>query len=261
VKTIETVSVMALTADDGLEVLRLIAGYDPTHPFSRPDADGVDLRMPDPPSRFTVGIPKGEGLRFFGDSAAEAMFAQAIRRLEGMGGTVEEVDFTPFEEAQRILYDGPWIAERALTLDDVVAKHGAALHPVTRQILQSAGGHSAKDAFRAIHRIAELRMITRPVLKRLHALMVPTTPTIYRKAEIEADPIALNSRLGIYTNFVNLMGLSGIAVPNGFRPDGLPLGVTFLGPGFAEARLAALGGAYQRELGGKMGATQHPVPR
>jgi allophanate hydrolase len=260
VKTIETVSVFALTAEDALEVLRLIAGFDPSHPFSRPEADDADLLPRAAPARFAFGIPKGEGLRFFGDDAAARMFTEAVRRLEAMGGTVEEVDFAPFEEVQRILYDGPWIAERALVLDEVLARHGPALHPVTRQILEGGSTYSAKDTFRAIHRIAELKAVTRPLWARLDALVVPSTPTIYRMEEIEADPIALNARLGIYTNFVNLMGLSGIAVPNGFRPDGLPQGITLLGPPFAEARLAALGGAYHRGLGVPLGATGHVHP-
>jgi allophanate hydrolase len=240
VKTIETVSVMALTAEDALEVLQRIAGFDSTHAFSRPEADAVDLGRQAAPARFAFGIPKGDGLRFFGDAAAERMFGDALRRLEAMGGVAEEVDFAPFEEVQRILYDGPWIAERALVLDEVLARHGPELHPATRRILESGGSWSAKDTFRAIHRVAELKAATRPIWSRLDALLVPTAPTAYRKAEIEAEPIALNARLGNYTNFVNLMGLSGIAVPNGFRPDGVALGVTLLGPAFAEARLAAL---------------------
>jgi allophanate hydrolase len=260
VKTLETVSVMALTAEDALDVLRLIAGFDPSHPFSRPEADSVDLTMPAVPARFAFGIPKGAGLRFFGDAEAERLFAEAIGRLEAMGGTAEEVDFAPFEEVQRLLYDGPWIAERALVLDGILARHGPELHPVTRRILSAAGSHSAKDTFRAIHRVAELKMATRPLLARLHALMVPSTPTTYRHDEITAEPIALNARLGIYTNFVNLMGLAGIAVPSGFRADGPALGVTFLGPGFCEARLSALGAAFHRRLGGRLGATPHPLP-
>jgi allophanate hydrolase len=260
VKTIETVSVFALTGEDGLAVLRLIAGFDATQPFSRPEADAADLCLQQPPARFVFGIPKGDALRFFGDTAQEAVFADALRRLQAMGGTMEEVDFTPFEEVQRILYDGPWIAERALVLDALLAEHAAAMHPVTRHILQSGGSYSAKDAFRAIHRVAELRAATRPLWQRIAALVVPTTPTIYRRAEIEAEPIALNTRLGIYTNFVNLMGLCGTAVPAGFRPDGLPAGITFLGPGFADGRVASLATAFHRSQGRTLGATGMAYP-
>jgi allophanate hydrolase len=248
VKTIETVSVMALTVADGMEVLRLIAGFDATQPFSRPEADAVPLEPVPPSPGFAIGIPGGAALRFFGDDAAARLFEAAIARIERLGGRIEEVDFAPFEEVQRILYDGPWVAERALVLDEVLARHGPALHPVTRQILEGAGEYSAKDAFRAIHRVAELRAATRPLCSRVAALMVPSTPTTYRQAEIAAEPIALNARLGIYTNFVNLMGLCGVAVPAGFRPDGPALGVTFLGPGFSEARVAGIAAGFERAL-------------
>ncbi|WP_224702102.1 allophanate hydrolase [Devosia aquimaris] len=260
VKTIETLSVFALTVEDGMAVTRLIAGYDPSYPFSRPEADDVPLVPVPPPAAFKFGIPKGDALRFFGDAEAERLFGEAVARAEAMGGTAVPVDFTPFEETQRILYEGPWISERALSLDAVLARHGEAIHPVTRQILSKSGGFTALDTFAAIHRIAELKRDTRAVWDEIAVLMVPTTPTIYSKAEIAADPIALNARLGIYTNFVNLMGLCGVAVPNGFRADGLPQGVTFLAPGFAEARAAGIAAAFHRRTGLNLGAFDNPYP-
>lgn len=242
VKTLETVTVFALTVGDALEITRMIAGFDPDDPFSSPLADGADLASGPPPETFRFGVPSGAWLRFFGDAEAEAGFAAARARLERMRGTAVPVDFAPFEETQRILYDGPWIAERALSLDPVVERYGQHLHPVTRQILDSAGQYTAVDTFRAIHRIAELKRDTRRVWHEIDVLAVPTTPTIYRKDDIAADPVALNGRLGIYTNFVNLMGLCGVAVPAGFRGDGLAHGVTLLAPGFREGvacRIAA----------------------
>lgn len=255
VKTIETVSVFALTVEDALAVLRRIAGYDPTYPFSRPEADDVDLILRPPPRQFRFGVPSGDALRFFGDVDAEALFQAGLARLESIGGKRVEIDFAPFEETQRILYDGPWIAERALTLDPIVARYRDRLHPVTRTILESAKSYSAMDAFRAIHRVAELKCATRPTWDSIDVLVVPSTPTIYAKAEIAADPIALNSRLGIYTNFANLMGLCAVAVPNGFRPDGLPQGVTLLAPSWQEARISAVGAALHRASGLPLGAT------
>lgn len=255
VKTIETVSVFALTVENALTVLRLIAGYDPTYPFSRPEADAVDLAMRGAPPHFRFGVPAGDALRFFGDTEAEALYRTGLARLESIGGTRVDVDFAPFEETQRILYDGPWIAERALTLDPIVARHRESLHPVTRTILESAKSYSAVDTFRAIHRIAELKCATRPTWDSIDVLVVPSTPTIYTKAEIAADPIALNARLGIYTNFANLMGLSAVAVPNGFRPDGLPQGITILALPFQETRVAAIGAAFHRASDMPLGGT------
>lgn len=260
VKTIETVSVFALTVEDGMGVLKLIAGYDPSYPFSKPEADDVLLDPAPIPASFRFGVPAGDALRFFGDSEAERLFNEAIERMRALGGELVEVDFTPFDETQRILYDGPWIAERALSLDSVLAEHGDALHPVTRQILSKSSNFSAPDTFAAIHRIAELKRDTRPVWDEISVLMVPTAPTIYTQEEVLKDPIQLNSNLGIYTNFVNLMGLCGIAVPNGFRNDGLPLGVTFLAPGFEEARAAGIAAAFHRATGLPLGMFENGYP-
>jgi allophanate hydrolase len=260
VKTIETVSVFSLTVEDGMTVLKLMAGYDAGYPFSKPEADTVPLDIVAAPASFKFGIPKGAALQFFGDTEAGRLFSEAVARMQQMGGTAVEIDFAAFDEVQRILYDGPWISERALSLDPVLAKHGAQIHPVTKAILERSGQFSARDAFRAIHRIAELKCDTRPVWDDIAVLMVPTTPTIYRKSEILADPITLNSRLGIYTNFVNLMGLCGIAVPGGFRKDGLPLGITFLAPGFAEARAAGIAAAFHRRTGLPLGGFQNAYP-
>lgn len=260
VKTIETLSVFSLTVEDGMSVLKLMAGYDPSYPFSKPEADDVQLTPVAPPPRFRFGVPAGDALRFFGDAEAERLFGEAVERLIAMGGEKVEVDFTPFEETQRILYDGPWISERALSLDSVLEKYRDAIHPVTRQILSKSGSFNAIDTFAAIHRIAELKRDTRAVWTDIAVLMVPTTPTIYTKEEIAANPIELNSKLGIYTNFVNLMGLCGIAVPNGFRKDGLPLGVTFLAPGFEEARAAGIAAAFHKATGLKLAKFDNPYP-
>ncbi len=255
VKTIETVSVFALTVEDGIDVLRLMAGFDPAEPFSKPEADHADLTIEAVAEGFRFGFPAGAALRFFGDKDAERLFQHSIEHLEALGGVATAIDFSVFDETQQLLYDGPWIAERALTLDPIVARYRSAINPVTLHILESAKALSGTDVFRGIHRLAELKRDARAIWKTIDALVVPTTPTIYRHDEIAAEPIALNSRLGIYTNFVNLMGLAGVAVPNGFRQDGLPQGITILVPSFQEGRAASIASAFHRKLGGKLGGT------
>lgn len=249
VRSIETISVFALDVPDGMAVLRLIAGYDPDDAFSRPAANGVDLSIRSLPPEFRFGVPDAAHLEFFGDTAAQALFEAAIARLKSMGGTPVEVDFAPFAEAQRILYEGPWIAERTAWLEPVIERHREHLHPVTRQILESGNAWSAKDVFRAMHRLAQLRQQARQVFNGIEVMVVPTTPTIYTKAQVKADPVTLNSRLGIYTNFANLLGMCGVAVPNGFRPDGLPQGISFLALELQESRAASHAAAYQQSLG------------
>jgi allophanate hydrolase len=259
-RTLETISVFALTVQDGMDVLRLVGGYDPDDAFARPEARYCDLspRLPSP--RFRFAVPRPSDLQFFGDGDAAILFESAVARLERIGGTAVEVDYAPFMEAQRMLYEAPFLAERNAVIEPLVQGREDALHPATRAILASARDWSAKDAYRAIHRMAELTRDARRLLADVEVFAVPTTPTIYRVAEVEAEPIVLNARLGLYTNFVNLMGMCGVASPCGFRGDGLPLGLTLLGLPFTEARVAAIAAAHHRATGLTLGATGNTMP-
>ena len=260
-KTLETISVFALTVENGMDVLRLIAGYDPEDLFSKSEARYCDLSRMPPPRRFRFAVPRAQDLLFFGDHAASVLFESSITRLEALGGTAVEVPYSIFMETQRLLYEAPFLAERTASVAPIIQGHESALHPATRQILESAGEWTAVETYRAIHRLAELTRDARRLLADTDVFVVPSTPTIYRVAEIEEEPIVLNARLGTYTNFVNLMGMCGIATPAGFRPDGMPQGITVLAPPFQEARAAAIASAHHRVLDICLGATSAFVPR
>jgi allophanate hydrolase len=240
-KTLETVSVMALTVEDGMEALRAVAGFDGEDPFSRPEADGVGLGLGDAPERFRFGVPTGEGPRFFGDGEAARVFADAVARLEPLGGEPVPADWSPFEEAQRLLYEGPFVAERTPSLAPVLERRREDLHPVTRTILEGGRSWSAMDLFRAVHRVAELKRDARALWRQVGVLLVPTAPTIPTIAEVEADPVGLNARLGTYTNFVNLIG-----PVRGRGPGGLPRGRAALGRDIPGAFVAGGGGRHDR---------------
>jgi allophanate hydrolase len=217
-RSLDCVSVFAKTCRDALEVFELVSKpFDPVAP------------------RFGVAVPRQ--LEFHGDREYERLFSEAVARLVALGGTVREIDFEPFLEVQSLLY-GPWVAERlaeGFPLDQML--------PVTRKVIESGARYSAADAFRAQHRLAELR----EECTFENILVVPGAPTIYRIAEVEADPIELNSRLGRYTNFVNLLDLAAIGVPAGFRADGLPFGITLIGPAYSDRALAAVAARFHGE--------------
>ena len=137
-----------------------------------------------------------------------------------------ELDFGPFFETARLLYEGPWVAERWLVVRALLERKPEAVHPVTRRVVEKAPSFSAADAFAATYRLQALRRHAQAAWSKVELIVTPSAPTIYTLADVEADPITLNSRLGTYTNFVNLLDLSGLAVPAGFRSDGLPFGVT-----------------------------------
>ncbi len=179
-------------------------------------------------------------MEFFGDTEAAALFEAAVARLQSLGGHKVEIDFSVFRAAADLLYAGPWVAERLAALGDFVAAHGADMDPVVHQIIAGASRYSAVDGFLAEYRLRELRRATDAEWTRMDVLLLPTTGTIYSHKQIAADPIKLNTNLGYYTNFVNLLDLAAVAVPAGFRSNGLPFGVSIIGEAFSDQALLAL---------------------
>jgi allophanate hydrolase len=238
-RSLDCVSVFARTVDEARLVASVAAAFDAEDPYSRPAADGLSFQS-DAPARFRAGVPRPADREFFGDRAAAQAYEQALERLRAQGAELIEVDLAPFLETAGLLYDGPWIAERLAGLQAFVERQPEALLPVTREILSEGTGYPGPKVFAGLHRLSALRQVVRPLWRQIETLVLPTTPTIYRIAEIQAEPRSLNARLGRYVNFVNLLDLAGIAVPSGFRPDGLPTGITFLGPWGSEGRLSAL---------------------
>jgi len=256
-RTLDCVSIFALTAADAASVLAAAQGFDAADPFSRRAAP------PAPAAGFAglrVAVPGWEHRSFCGDREAATLYAAAVERLAALGARVVERDIAPFLEAARLLYEGPWVAERYLAVRDLLERRPEALHPVTRAIVAGGGRPSAADAFAAQYRLAELARAAEALWAEADVLFLPTAPTMYRLAEVEAEPFALNANLGIYTNFVNLLDLSAVAVPAGFRADGLPFGVTLLAPAFHDGRLLGLAADWQRALALPLGATGRPLP-
>ncbi|MCP5367987.1 MAG: allophanate hydrolase [Hyphomicrobiales bacterium] len=257
-RTLDTVSIFALTVEDAYAAFHAAAAADGDDPyaraFPRPAAPAAA------PPRFRVGVPDPATRPFFGDADQEASFAATLDTLAAMGGQVQEIDFTPFFQVAELLYDGIWVAERYTVVEDILARDPGALHPVTRHIIEAAEKFSAADAFRGFYRLQDLRRRAAPLVAGVDLLCVPTVPTFFTLADLDADPMGPNARLGTYTNFVNLMDLCGLAVPVAPRRDGLPGGVTLLAPAGGDGRLAALGAALQRAAGGALGATDWVLP-
>jgi allophanate hydrolase len=250
-RSLDVVSIFTLTVADALDVLAVAQGFDAADPFSRE----ATVRSAPDLEQFNYGVPAARDLEFFGDKEAARLFAAFLKRLEELGGTEVEIDFRPFLETARLLYEGPWLAERYWAVRELVERHPEALHPVTREVIARGAKVTAVDAFDAYYRLKALQRATAAVWKEIDFLALPTAGTIYRIAEVEADPIRLNSNLGHYTNFVNLLDLSGLAVPAGFRADGLPFGATLLARACEEDALGALGMRIQHTLALPLGAT------
>jgi allophanate hydrolase len=257
--SLDCVSIFAPTVEVAARVATVAAGYDAANPFSRRDAGAVDFSPAGRPPRFRFGVPAGAALDFLGDAAAAEVFERALARLQALGGTRVEVDFAVFREAGALVYDSPIVAERLLAAGRLLAERPDAFLPVIRQILEPADRFDARAVFQMLRRRAELRRQAAAILAELAFLIVPTSPTIYRIDQVEADPIRLNATLGAYTNFVNPLDLAAIAVPTGFRADGLPAGATLVGPWGTEGNLAAFASALHHETSQTVGATGRPL--
>jgi allophanate hydrolase len=258
-QSLDCVSILALTVADAACVLDCALGFDPEDPFSRPVPAGFGAYGA-LPARFAVGVPRSDQREFFGNSEAGRLFEAAIEEVAAIGGDIVEVDFAPFTEVAALVYGGPWLAERGAAIDAAIGGRREILNAVTRQVIAGGDGMSAAEVYGGLERLALLRQQIAPLWRRIDLLLVPTTGTIYRIAEIDADPIALNSTLGHYTNFANLLDLSAIALPSGFQANGLPVGATLLAPAFHDPLLGAIGAAFQRQGGLPLGATGAALP-
>jgi allophanate hydrolase len=247
-RSIDTISVLARSVDEALAAGRVIAGYDEADPYSRP--------APFPHLRRTTVVPGRVAYAAVTDCAPEIarLYAATAARLGA-----EPVDIAPFLAVARLLYDGPWVAERSATLRTVLERPDI-LHPVTRSILEAGLTRRTVDAFDAFHALAEARRVAARLFRQYDALLLPTVPDCPTMAALAADPIGPNSRLGTFTNFVNLCDLAAWAVPAGIGADGLPVGVTLIGPAWSEGRLAALADQVHRASAPTVGATRTALP-
>lgn len=229
-KSLDCVSIFALTAADASTVFNLAAVFDEKDGYARRRCLWRDMKWPP-----RIGVPRADQLDFFGNDDAKRLFESATQTVAAMGWQIVEVDISAFLDAARLLYEGPWVAERTAVIAKLLNEQPEALLPVTRAIIEGGFKGTAVDAFKAQYRLADLKREAEATWQQMDALLMPTTGTIYTKAEVEADPIQLNSNLGRYTNFMNLLDLCGCAVPAGFLGSGLPWGVTFYAPACGDA--------------------------
>jgi allophanate hydrolase len=257
-RSLDAVSIFALTAEDAERVLAVTAGFDAEDPFSRPlMPHGFDFGRSD---AFRFGVPMAKDLEFFGNAEAARLFGESVERLESLGGTPIEFDLTAFLATARLLYDGAWVAERYQAIRAFFDAQADQVFQPVREIIAGGKTLTAADTFAGQYRLRALKAQCDTVWNGLDVLLTPTAGTIYTVAAMQADPIRLNANLGYYTNFMNLLDLAATAVPAGFQADGLPFGVTLIAPPHQDAPLLHLAARLQRSLAGGLGATPHAAP-
>jgi len=256
-RSLDCVSIFALTVPDAHDIYRVMAAYDEKDSYSRSFAPGG---LSQPPAVLRLAIPDAHSRHFGGDALSEKSFLRAVDDAVALGATVTEIDLSLFFETARLLYDGPWVAERYQAVRDFIQGRPQSMLGVTKQIIGAAEKFSAADTFGGIYKLLELRRATQKTWGSFDMLMVPTYPRPRSLADLQADPIGPNSELGTYTNFVNLLDLSALAVPTHFRDDRFPSGITLIAPAGQDALLASFGAVMHERTTVPMGATGKPRP-
>jgi allophanate hydrolase len=258
-RTLDCVSVFSLTTDDCSAALAVMAGFDGGDPYAR----RRPLQSPGAPPTVRLGVPQASQRIFFGDRRAAADYSEALDRLARLGAVMVDIDIEPFYEIARLLYEGPWLAERYAATRDLIASSPQSMHPVTLEIIRGGARPSAVDAFTAFYRLEQLRRVAQRQFEAIDVLVLPTAPTLYTVDQVLADPIGLNSRLGTYTNFANLLDLCGLAVPAALHPGPsgtAPFGITLLAPGANDGLLAAIGRRFHADTALPLGALNRKAP-
>jgi allophanate hydrolase len=251
-RSLDCISVFSLTIDDAQSVFNVAAGDDPKDPYSRGSHKPVALS-----AKPRIGTLLQRELI---DQKFQPLYEQAVSRFEALGYPTVPVDVTPFLAAAKLLYGGPWVAERFAAVGNFIKADPEVAHPVVRQIILGGEKFSAAEAFEGQYTLKRLHQKTRPIWEEIDVLLLPTTPTTYLIEEVLSDPIGTNTRLGLFTNFVNLLDLAAVAVPAGQRTDRLPFGVTLIGPPFTDLGLLQIAQKYNADLKPTLGGTGHPYP-
>ena len=261
-RSLDCVSVLALDAADANAVLAAVEGPDGRDGYARANpafnAPGRHGRRDGP---LRLAVPDASGLRFFGDAAYERAWRDTLAALAADAIELIEIDFAPFEEIARLLYEGPWVAERHVATEPLILERPEALFPVVRDIVAGGATPLARDYFRAEYRLRELAPACLAVLDGVDALLTPTAGRPFTIEAVLAEPVRRNSELGHYTNFVNLLDLAAVAVPAGFTPAGLPFGVTLVGPAFGDRALLSIASRFEATLAPALAGRRRPVTK
>ncbi|WP_445115724.1 allophanate hydrolase [Acinetobacter sp. WZC-1] len=253
-KSIDCISVFALTVADAEQAANLMESYDLNDGYSRKNPQTA-------PARFSSGLNFAipARLEFFGDRQSEQAFAHTLKILASMNATVTEIDFSVFEQLAAQLYQGPWVAERTVAVEELLNSQPEAFDPTVLEIISKGKNYSAMDAYKAEYMKQALARQIQTILAGFDALIVPTSPTIHTLAEMAQSPIEYNSQFGTYTNFTNLADLSALAIPAAFREDGLPFGISLIAPAWHDTALTHFGKIWQSYLGLRIGATDRQL--
>ncbi|MEP2618341.1 MAG: allophanate hydrolase, partial [Marinomonas sp.] len=254
-RSLDCMTIFAYNTDDANTVLSVAEGYDPRDGYSRANpfnnqARQYGLRT----GPLTVGVIPANQLKFFGDTSYEKAYQKTLAKLQEDGFQLQEIDYAPFDEIAKLLYEGPWVSERYIATQPLIDENPDAIFPVVREIIAPGGKPPATGLFKAQYRINDLKQNCLAQMAKVDCLLTPTAGRHFTIAEMLAEPIKHNSELGYYTNFMNLLDLASIAVPTMMTENDMPFGITLVGPTFSDRMLMSIANRIQQALPLKKGA-------
>lgn len=258
-RSLDCVSIFALTANDANQVFQVAAAYDESDRYARKNTD-VNQSPVLLNTEFTFAIPKPEQLKFFGSDSYEKAFVDAVAALQKLGGKVVELNFAPLLDAAKLLYEGPWVAERYIATQDIIENQPEAMLDVTRTIISQGDKSNATELFFALYQLQALKKQADKLIEQVDFIVSPTAGRHFTLAEIEEEPIARNSQLGYYTNFMNLLDYAAVAVPTSFTSKGMPFGVTLFSDAMTDQKLLTMAKRIQDNAQLSLGATGWTLP-
>ncbi|MGB3597865.1 allophanate hydrolase [Pseudomonas neustonica] len=260
-RSLDCISIFALNSDDANSVLACAEGFDSRDGYSRANPfNNQNRQYGRRGGALKIGVLTEEHLQFFGDQAYAATYAATLEKLAATGIELVTIDYTPFNEAALLLYEGPWVTERYLAAQPLIDDNPEAIFPVVREIIAPGGKPPATALFKAQYRLEELKKACHDQLKGLDCLLTPTAGRLFTIAEMLEEPILRNSQLGYYTNYMNLVDMTSVAVPTAFTEAGLPFGITLVGPAFSDRALLSIANRIQQTLPLPQGALDLPQP-
>ena len=242
-RSFDTISLYTRYPGDGYDVYRVLARRDPEDCFSPENFAGW-TEQASPARPLKIATPRVDQLEFFGNPETERLFADALHRLRQLDLPIAPVDFAPFTSINDLMFFGPFLAERDVSVGAFLDAHPDAGVKIVRDLVLGSRKFSAADAYRAFYEVKDVQRRLRDFWDAHDALVVPTVGTILSIEDVARDPLTANFNNGYYTNYANPLGLAAIAVPNAITSAGVPYGVTFLAPAGRERLLADLACAF-----------------
>ena len=259
-RSLDCITLFAYNSDDANLALSVAEGFDPADGYSRDNPFSNQSRhygLASGPLK--VGVIKPEQLKFFGDEGYQQAYTETLAKLAQEGFELVEFDYQPFDEAALLLYEGPWVSERFLAIENLMETNPDAVHPVVRGIVAGGKTPLATSLFKAQYRLEELRQVCVDSLKQFDCVLTPTAGRLFTIEEMLAEPVLHNSQLGYYTNFMNLLDMASVAVPTGFTSEAKPFGVTLVSTTFSDRKLLSIANRIQQALPLNAGASDSPA--